>query len=39
MIKPGRKKIVEQKIYDGFSSDADKLWMERFEISTWDEES
>ena len=31
------KTIVEQKIYDGFSSDADKLWMERFEISTWDE--
>ncbi|MAK14514.1 MAG: exonuclease [Proteobacteria bacterium] len=31
------KNIVEQKIYDGFSSSADKLWMERFEISNWDE--
>ena len=31
------KNIVEQKIYDGFSSNADKLWMERFEISNWDE--
>ena len=31
------KNIVEQKIYDGFSSSADKLWMERFEISTWSE--
>ena len=32
------KNLVEQKIYDGgFSSKADKLWMERFEISNWNE--
>ena len=29
------QEIVEQRIYDGFPSDADKLWMERFEISPW----
>ena len=29
------QEIVEQRIYDGFPSDADKLWMERFEIAPW----
>ena len=32
-------KYLEQKVYERFPSNSDKLWMERFEISTWAEKA
>ena len=32
-------KYLEQKVYERFPSNSDKLWMERFEISTWSEKA
>jgi exodeoxyribonuclease-1 len=32
-------KFIEQKVYERFPSNSDKLWMERFEISPWSEKS
>ena len=32
-------KYLEQKVYERFPSNSDKLWMERFEISTWPEKA
>lgn len=32
-------KYLEQKVYERFPSNNDKLWMERFEISTWSEKA
>ena len=31
------QEIVEQRIYDGFPSEADKLWRDRFELAPWAE--
>ena len=31
------QEIVEQRIYDGFPSEADKLWRDRFELAPWSE--
>ena len=31
------QEIVEQRIYDGFPSEADKLWRDRFELEPWAE--
>ena len=33
------QEIVEQRIYDGFPSDADKLWRDRFELAPWAEKA
>ena len=33
------QEIVEQRIYDGFPSEADKLWRERFELAPWAEKA
>ena len=32
-------KYLEQKVYERIPSNSDKLWMERFEISTWAEKA
>ena len=31
------QEIVDQRIYDGFPSEADKLWRDRFELAPWAE--